>query len=259
MLQKTLCVFLTFIGVASLHVALNAWRQYYLSQAQRVGQSLSPVKVDIGEKVSMINKRYASYNVDSSYNRGFFHISFKNPNLRAAAKSLAPSTLRFGGGGNDYLRYETHDSNFSCKTVPGFDNADHGCLNASHRSDLLELAHEADTAFLFGLSFDMKQACSKKNSYVWSSDEATALIKSISQDKQTLWGFEVGNEVNNRAKGGNVDCGLVPQLQGFAIAKLYGVLKSLYPNPETRPKLVGPDTGYFEPQSWLNVTLSMIG
>jgi hypothetical protein len=43
-----------------------------------------------------------------SYNRGFFHINFNNVNLKAAAKSLVPATLRFGGSGNDFLDYKVH-------------------------------------------------------------------------------------------------------------------------------------------------------
>ena len=58
-----------------------------------------------GTPLSRTNRNYASWNVDSSYNRGFFHMNFSNPNLRAAAASLAPSTLRFGGTGNDFLHY----------------------------------------------------------------------------------------------------------------------------------------------------------
>ena len=59
-------------------------------------------------RVGTTNVRYASWNIDSSYNRGFVHTAFTNPNLVAAAKSLAPSTVRFGGGGNDYLHYAAH-------------------------------------------------------------------------------------------------------------------------------------------------------
>eukprot|EP01043_Picozoa_sp_COSAG02_P020577 COSAG02_NODE_1019_length_15171_cov_7.663482_13_plen_76_part_00 len=39
--------------------------------------------------VSRTNERYASYNVDGSWNRGFFNIDWTNANLRAAAASLA--------------------------------------------------------------------------------------------------------------------------------------------------------------------------
>ena len=44
-----------------------------------------------------VNPTFASWNIDSSCNRGFHRIAFGNKNLRAAAKGLAPSTMRFGG------------------------------------------------------------------------------------------------------------------------------------------------------------------
>lgn len=42
-----------------------------------------------GATVSRTSERYASYNVDGSWNRGFFNIDWSNENLRAAAVSLA--------------------------------------------------------------------------------------------------------------------------------------------------------------------------
>jgi hypothetical protein len=48
---------------------------------------------------------HTSSHTPSHHRRGFVHIDFQNANLLAAAKSLAPSTMRFGGGGNDYLHY----------------------------------------------------------------------------------------------------------------------------------------------------------
>lgn len=51
------------------------------------------------EPVSTTEPSYASWNIDSSCNRGFHHIHFTNPNLLAAAKGLAPSKLRFVSNG----------------------------------------------------------------------------------------------------------------------------------------------------------------
>lgn len=49
--------------------------------------------------VSQTLPTYASWNIDSSCNRGFHKINFTNINLREAARSLRPSYLRFGGSG----------------------------------------------------------------------------------------------------------------------------------------------------------------
>lgn len=48
------------------------------------------VHIQVGSTVmGRTNERYASYNVDGSWNRGFFHVNWTNANLRAAAASLA--------------------------------------------------------------------------------------------------------------------------------------------------------------------------
>jgi len=60
-----------------------------LSAAAAVSAGPS-VSVRIGSAaLGQTNERYASYNVDGSWNRGFFNVDWTNPNLRAAAASLA--------------------------------------------------------------------------------------------------------------------------------------------------------------------------
>lgn len=125
----------------------------------------------------------------ASYNRGFVHNDFSNPNLLAGAKSLAPSTIRFGGGGNDYLHYVPFDA--SCNKTE--DGDQHVCLNMSHWNSLYSLAKRSDTDFIFGISYDMVQACTDKSQYVWKAEPAVAMIKYIQSKKQEIWGYELGN------------------------------------------------------------------
>ena len=47
----------------------------------------------------------------------------------------------------------------------------------------------------------------------------------------------------------------VPSTKRPTGTEIARVLSEHYPDPETRPKLVGPDTGYYDAQSWLNATL----
>ena len=206
------------------------------------------------ENVMKINPTYASFNIDASYNRGFFHINFTNPNLLAATKSLAPFILRFGGTGNDYLHYD-------CETGPGEDNEFYGCLNSTHRSELFNFVSKARGKFLFGVSFDMKSACDSDDpsSYVWSSSDFSKLVESVNGDGDTVWGFELGNEVNNRGQGGNAHCGksgLLPHQQANALNLLYETINILYPDDAHRPVVIGPSSGYYKPEYWLNRTLS---
>jgi hypothetical protein len=190
------------------------------------------------------NARYVSWTVDSSYDRGFTHIDFDNANLLAGATSLAPSTLRFGGSGNDYLHYEPFVPS-SCASRP--DSDAYVCLNVSHWESLYAMARRSGTEFVFGVSYDMAQACADKEHYVWKAAPAVALIKYMQSKNQTIWGFELGNEVNNRMK----TCSTTGGQQAAAFKVFQSQLKQLYPDASTRPKLLGPDVGYLNPEIFL--------
>lgn len=189
------------------------------------------------------NVNYASWTIDSSYNRGFVHIDFDNQNLLAAAKSLAPSTIRFGGGGNDYLSYQPYSN---CNSSA--DNDDFVCLNTTHWNSLYNWANASGTEFIFGISYDFVAACAQKSAYVWKPDQAISMVKYIQSQKQTIWGFELGNEVNNRQKSCNTTGG--QQAAAFKLFKSE-VLDKLYPDEASRPHLIGPDVGFLDPELFL--------
>merc|ERR1719203_1239154 len=95
--------------------------------------------------VGETNAEYASWNVDASYNRGFAHIAFDSPNLHAAAASLAPSSMRFGGTGNDLLVYSPFDASCDSST----DDDSKVCLNASHWRSLYNMANRSGSKIVF--------------------------------------------------------------------------------------------------------------
>ena len=195
-----------------------------------------------GRVISETNPRYTSWTIDSSYNRGFVHTDFSNPNLLAGATSLSPSTIRFGGGGNDYLHYVPYAP---CNKSEDYD--DHVCLNTTHWDNLYEMANKSGTDFIFGVSYDMVQACVDKSQYVWKADPAVAMIKYIQSRQQIIWGYELGNEVNNRQKSCNTTGGQ----QAVAFKLFASKLAQLYPDASSRPKLLGPDVGYLDPETFL--------
>ena len=121
------------------------------------------------------------------------------------------------------------------------------CLNTTHWAALYGLAEKSGTDFLFGISYDMVQACVAKANYTWDATAAVAMIKHIRKEKQAMWGFELGNEVNNRAKS----CGMEAGHQAAAFKALATELAVLYPDDATRPKLLGPDVGYLDSENWL--------
>ena len=164
--------------------------------------SSSPVSVTVsGAPLAVTQPTYASWNIDSSCNRGFHHTHFNNPNLRAAARGLAPSRLRFGGSGNDALVYGLSPGSPECAGIVAKDCAyvTPGCLNASHWDSLHGFAEASGAEFLFGVSFGLAQACIEGTSYDWNASDAgrgnaAVLLDYLGTHKQQLWGFELGNE-----------------------------------------------------------------
>lgn len=205
---------------------------------------------------------FASFNVDGSCNRGFHQTNFSNPNLIAAAASLAPAILRFGGSGNDALVYGLTPGSPECASVPapppplapGCDYVTPGCLNASHLETLLGLTDGAGIHLLFGVSWGLPQACAAGSSYVWNASNAQVLLDYLVARNASVWGMELGNEVNNG--GPTTACNQTAAAQAAAFGVLAGLLDASTPLASTH--LVGPDTGYLAAEEWLATLLPLI-
>merc|ERR1740117_172463 len=106
----------------------------------------------------------------------------------------------------------------------------------------------------------MNSACAVGKGYVWNSTNAHMWLRHLLSDRASsalsaplFWGFELGNEVNNRGTGGYPisDCKerLDPLSQAAAFNQLHAMLEDVYP-AGSAPVLVGPDTGYLRPENW---------
>ena len=240
---------------------MNGWVVFFVALivAQRVPileAVTATVYLDVDRTLNIMNRNYASFNIDSSYNRAFFHINFTNPNLRAVASSLRPATLRFGGTGNDLLTYGTisHpcDSALldSCTTTSSTSKKDACCMNVTHWNHFSQFIDDIGADLLFGVSFDMISACEEGSIYEWSDANVREWLLEVALSEHHLghfYGFELGNEVNNN---GDI-CNLTAKQQARAFSKFKYLLEEIYPDPNVRPRLVGPDTGYKNAESWL--------
>jgi len=201
--------------------------------------------------ISVTEDSYASWNIDASCNRGFHHINFTNPNLLAAARGLRPSKLRFGGSGNDNLVYGLTEGSPECSEIPkpvtcespGYVNP--GCLNSTHWQNLYDFGNASEADFIFGVAYGLMQACQEGASYAWNSTNAASLIQHIKANDQEMWGFELGNEVNNNGPG--TACQQVPRQQAEALLHFAQMIRERLPGTH----LIGPDTGGRDPLPWL--------
>ena len=206
--------------------------------------------------VHTIEPTYASWNIDSSCNRGFHQINFTNPNLATAAAALAPSRLRFGGSGNDNLVYGLTPGSPECAGIapPGASSCSymtHGCLNASHWDALHAFSLSAGADFIFGVAYNNLQACAEGSRYKWNATNAASLLSYLKTNNQRVWGFELGNEVNNN---GGAPCNQTAAQQAAALNTFVPMVRAALPNAV----LIGPDTGYRDAQDWLRAYLPLV-
>ena len=221
------------------------------------GAATAAVSLVSTAPINTLQPTYASWNIDPSCNRGFHQTAFNNSNLVAGAAALHPSLLRFGGSGADALVYSLTPGAPECSAIdPAVcqkspDYTTPGCLNASQWESLHALASRSNSGFIFGVSLDLPAACAAGGaSYVWSSANVERLLAYLSAHNQTLFGMELGNEPNNNGKG--TACNLAPSSQAAAFAALARLVAPL------GTKLIGPDTGYLYPQTWLEAFLPLL-
>jgi hypothetical protein len=110
----------------------------------------------------------------------------------------------------------------------------------------------------------------ERGNYKWKVEPAIAMIKYIQSQNQSIWGFEIGNEINNHRTKCDLQPAiqvrtsliqnvvLIPYMKSLRLAmqaaafKLFKeALNKLYPKNATRPKLLGPDVGYLDPEGYL--------
>ena len=207
--------------------------------------------------ISSMNPTFASWNIDPSCNRGFRDTDFANANLLAAATALQPARLRFGGSGADALVYGLTPGSPECAAAGVNESAcdtgyvTPGCLNASHWDGLFALANASGAEFIFGVSINLAAACAAGPNYVWDGANAANLLAYLTASGQKVWGFELGNEVNNN---GGAPCNLTAAMQAAAFVKFAGMVAAALPGA----RLVGPDTGYRDWQAWLQALLPLV-
>lgn len=222
--------------------------------------ALTAVQVSLvsSSPISQTNAEYASWNIDPSCNRGFHVTNFSNPNLAAAGAALQPSRLRFSGSGCDNLVYGLSEGSPECAAIPdppaacGYTTP--GCLNSTHWNALYAFSKAAKADLIFGISFGLAQACAQGPAYVWNSTNAGQLLSYLVANGQTdIWGFELGNEINNCGSNVNPGCGstspcnLQPGQQAAALNTFSTMLSTTLPGAV----LIGPDTGGQAPLAWL--------
>ena len=169
--------------------------------------------------VNTVRDEYLSFNLDSTDDRGFFSRDLSQPELIWLTSQLtarAPAYLRVGGSGQNWL-YTNVDNSSGCTRPGGHPlSGRDACLNASHWDMLNQFVRATNTSLIWGLRSRTPAV------------ELRALLQYSIRKGYGIYGLEPSNEMG---------CPLLSYL-----ADVVDVLRELYPNPATRPRLLGADT-----------------
>mmetsp|Transcript_11409 Transcript_11409/g.12525 ORF Transcript_11409/g.12525 Transcript_11409/m.12525 type:complete len:475 (-) Transcript_11409:107-1531(-) len=202
--------------------------------------SYTPVvlKIDtVGSVAYQISKSFLSFNFDwwprgdpGWGNAGLLNIDLNNPNLNLLAKNLSPARLRIGGSLSDFIIYEVGDNHEKC-------TAGH-CFNMTRWHQVNDFAKAAGVKIAFGLN---EKYNNRKSGEPWDTSNAEAFLNyTAAQHFDTIYGFEIGNELNHD---------LTPQDCAADAKALKGLLAKYWPEESTRPLIIAPDDGFDQP--WL--------
>jgi heparanase 1 len=198
-----------------------------------VSLTLNPVPVSHTAPIGFVG-----WNIDSSRNREFFDIDFREPALSYLAKEFGGTTLRFGGAGNDHLTYKV--GNYTTCPMPKVERWKEECLNMTHFLGLAEFQAQADMQFVFGVSILPRVGGYGKFNTPWDPTNARDMIQFAKANNVSFYGFELGNEQNTH---------LTPKQMAEDLAIFSKLLMEEFPDAATRPRMMGPDPHGFHVKS----------
>jgi heparanase 1 len=174
-----------------------------------------------------VGPHFASWNIDSSFDRLFFDIDWTNSQLLYLTKQIGQSShLRFGGTGNDFLYYEVGTAPTCKPTISG-----EQCLNTTTYTGLVDLVVKSDTEFIFGLNIHPDTGKPSPPKGPWDSSNAKALLTDMKAQGIPIGYLEIGNEQNDL---------MTATQQGQALEAVKTLAESIWTS--NTPQFVGPDT-----------------
>lgn len=124
-----------------------------------------------------VSRWFKSWNIDASPNRQWETRDLSDPLLHYLAAASEPGLLRFGGSGNDGLRYGVG------QPCPSGGR----CLNETHFVRFMDFAAAAGSRLVFGLNIGVRDEAGR-----WDTRDAKPLIEFALAHNYSFFGFELG-------------------------------------------------------------------
>ncbi|KAL5553680.1 hypothetical protein UlMin_041081 [Ulmus minor] len=193
-------------------------------------------------------------------NSGILHLDLKNKTLINAIKAFSPLRIRVGGSIQDLVVYDVGNAVADCpqfkldkKGLFGFSN---GCLPQNKWDELNHFFNQTGALVTFSLNaLNGKHKSGEDILWLgeWDSKNARDLMEYTLGRGYKIDSYELGNEL----AGTGVSVRLDSVEYGRDITVLSNIVKELYPNASTRPKVLGP-AGFYD-ERWFDTFLQNTG
>ncbi|XAR65251.1 Beta-glucuronidase [Bertholletia excelsa] len=173
---------------------------------------------------------------------GLLNLDLKNKRLSNAMKEFGSLRIRIGGSLQDQVVYKVG----SMKKCPSFKKQDggmfgfsHGCLKMKRWDELNDLFNQTGTIVTFGLNALFGRRKSKDDSSLWvgnwNPSNARDLMQHTIAKGYKIDSYDYGNELC----GSGVTARVEAEQYGKDMKTLKKLLKELYPDPLSQPKILG--------------------
>lgn len=192
---------------------------------------------------------------------GILNLDLKNKILANAIKAFSPLRIRIGGSLQDQVVYDVGTSSPKC---PHFKRRDDelfgfskGCLPMDRWNLINKFFNETGAKITFGLNalVGRRKAGGGDSLMVgkWNPKNAHDLIRYTASKGYQIDSYELGNELCGSGVAARIEAGQY----GRDIVVLKELVQELYPDPATRPKVLGP-AGFYDKQ-WFDTFLETSG
>ncbi len=176
-------------------------------------------------------------------NSSVIHADLTHPNLIAAAAGLNPLFIRVGGSQADSAIYNVASKEEANRFAKACDKNPQLCMTTQRWEEVLKFAQDAGARIVFTLAYirHTKDELGQNDQQDWDSTNARQLLQYTAQSKysNTVFGFELGNEVTHKGKVENVT-----RLVN-AYAELRQIIDEAWSSTDNdlsrpKPKILGP-------------------
>ncbi|XP_073315361.1 heparanase-like protein 2 [Primulina huaijiensis] len=190
---------------------------------------------------------------------GILNLDLNSKILANAIKAFNPLRIRIGGSLQDQVLYKIGTFSEKCphfrRSENGLFGFSIGCLQLDRWDLMNKLFSETGAKITFGLNalIGKKKTDGSLYSGGWNWRNAYDFMKYTAYKGYKIDSYELGNELCGSGVAGRIEA----EQYGKDMIALKKLIKILYPNPTTEPKVLGP-AGFYEKQ-WFDTFLKASG